>query len=106
MGARLREFTGFGANDWLHVEQRFVDADFQNSGDHIFGLTCTIAPEVTNLKLAEAHIARCAGNDFVGEALAAAAGEVLVAIVGGSDEPALDEKRVLAAAPWTDMAVG
>lgn len=106
MGARLRELTGFGTNDWLHIEQCFVDAYFQDSGDHIFRLARIISPEITDLKMTEAHIARGAGNDLKREALASPTGEVLIAVVSSACESALHKERVSASAPRTEMAVG
>lgn len=88
MTARLRQLTGAGANHWLDVEESFVHADFQDASDHIFGLAGIVAPEITDLELPEPHITGRTRDDFVREAMAPAAGDVLVPVVGRSHEAA------------------
>jgi len=106
MGAGLWELAGFGTNDWLHIEQRFVDANFQDSGDDIFCLARVVAPKITDLELTKTHIPWGAGNDLKREPLASPTGEVLIAVVSRASESALHKERVSASAPWTEVSVG
>lgn len=97
--------AGLGAHKRFHIEQALVHSNLEHAGDRVFRLARGVPICPTHPKLANAHVPHGFGNDLEREAVAGVATQVLVAIVCGPHEAALDANGVGTAAPGTNRVV-
>ena len=90
----------------LTYEQTLVESDFENAGDHILCLPSSVTVVTANPESTDAHVSYRLGNNFVGDTIAGIADQVLVSIVGWTNETSLDMDGVAAPTPWAWVTRG
>src|SRR5665811_1251090 len=101
LGAERRRLP----DDRFDIEQHFVRSHSQHAENVVLCLAQAVSVGATGPVLAQAHFSRAARNDLIGQALAAVARDVLVALVGWTGEASLHQSNLITSAPRAHPAL-
>src|SRR6188768_639557 len=77
----------------------FARPGFEDAGDFVPGAGRRIAEDTADAVAAKPHITRRFRDEIVGRSPTFVADDVLIGLIGGAHETALDEMRIPASAP-------